>query len=835
MAQKDRRHRAGKVSLSEEKPLIPQKYETPALIILILVLLVAFFHEAFFQGKVFVSPDVISPMSFQGYLKQAKMEHVFPLWIPYVFSGMPSFASLMTMGTRWYDLTSYIFNDGIHYLSFILGNTDVGWAILCYFIFGIGIFLLLRRLQLSKFASFFAAVATIFMMYIIIWIMVGHGTKILTMTFFPYIFLFLLELQRKFRWSYFIGLILSVHLMLEGSHIQMIYYTLLTLGFFYFYNIVVSLFKRENVTGLVKNGLLLLAAGLIAFAMSSDKYMSILEYTKYSIRGSQPMVQSANSETQGGSGLGYDYATNWSFSPEEITTFFVPSFYGFGDFVYNGPLSNNQPVRVNTYFGQMPFTDAPEYMGVITLILAAIGFLKNRKNRFVQFSAATIIISILLSFGRTFPFFFNLMFYHFPLFNKFRAPSMILVLPQIFVPILSAYGIDFLTKARLSADKVFAKRMMTWGIAFVALLLLSLLMNGNIKDFYYGIINSSHKIAQQAYPILFDNMIGDLYIFLFICAVTFGIIYFYVGGKMKTAPAFGALFLVLIFDMWRVDAKPMQYSSQNTLKEQFAKPDYVSYIQQDTSLYRVLQLDNLQPITSNTLSYFDLQNAYGYSAAKLRNYQNMMDVAGIANPNILRLLGVKYIISNKPDSLLGQVVFKGSQLVIKNNNILPRAFFVDNYKVSSPLDILTSLRDGSFDPAKTVYFVDNPNLRFVAPDSGASVKVTDYEIQSMTLKVHATGNNFVVLSEVYYPKGWEAFIDGKPTKIYQSDYFLRGLDVPEGNHTITLEFHPATYYVGRDLSLGTNVLLLVGLIGIAGIPFATKKRGNKGGEETLNS
>lgn len=825
MAQKDRKHRPGRASLPEEKPLIPLKYETPALIILILVLLVVFFHKAIFEGRVFVSPDVLSPMSFQSYLNQAAREHVFPLWIPYVFSGMPSFASLMTTGTRWYDLTNYIFNDGIHILAVIMGNPDVAWAILFYFFFGTGIFLLLRRLELSKFASFFAAVATIFMMYIIIWVMVGHGTKLITISFFPYIFLFLLELSKKFRWSYFIALVLAVHLMLEGSHIQMIYYTLLTLGLYYLYNIVVGLIKKENVMGFVKNGLLLAAAGAIAFTMSSDKYLSILEYSTYSIRGSQPIVQSPTSETQGGAGLGYDYATNWSFSPEELTTFFVPSFYGFGNYVYNGPLSNNQSVQVNTYFGQMPFTDAPEYMGVITLILAAIGFMKNRKNRFVQFSAVAAVLALLLSFGRTFPLFFNLMFYHFPLFNRFRSPSMILVIVQIFVPILAAFGIDSLTKARVSFDKEFAKKIMILGGAFIALLLLSLLLNGSIRDFYYGIIESSRRIsARQIYPLLFDNMMGDLYIFFFISALTCAVIYFYVAGKLKTAPAFGALLLILLFDMWRVDAKPMQYGSKSSLHQEFQKPDYVSYIQQDTTLYRVLQLNNDQPITANTLSYFSLQNAYGYSAAKLRNYQNMMDVAGITNPNILRLLGVKYIISNKPDSLLGKVVFHGSEYVIRHNNTLPRAFFVDNYKVASALGTLEALRDSTFDPAKTVYFVKDPGIQIAPPDSGASVKVSDYELQSMTLKVHATGNNFIVLSEVYYPKGWEAFIDGKPTKIFQSDYFLRGIEVPKGDHTVTMEFHPAIYYAGRDASLGTNIILLLALLGIAGYAGLAKNR-----------
>lgn len=821
--------------LTQEKPLIPEKYETPAFIILILILLVVFFNKAFFQGKIFVSPDVLSPMSFQSYLHQAGKEHIFPLWIPYVFSGMPSFASLMTAGTRWYDVTNYLSGQVVHILSVVMGNPDVAWAVIYYFFFGAGIFLLMRRLGLSKFAGFFAAIATLFTMYIIIWVMVGHGTKIITMSFFPYIFLFLFELSRKFRWSYFIALVLAVHLMLEGSHIQMIYYTLMTLALYFVYNLVVSLVKKENVSGLVKNALVLAAAGLIAFAMSSDKYMSILEYTKYSIRGSQPIAQNTASNPKSGAGLDYDYATNWSFSPEELTTFFVPSFYGFGDFTYNGPLSNNQPVRVNTYFGQMPFTDAPEYMGVITLILAAIGFMRNRKNRFVQFSLVAAILALLVSFGRTVPIVFDLMFYHLPYFNRFRSPSMILVLVQIFVPILAAYGIDSITSARTSGDKAFTKKVMIWGGIFVGLLLLSLLFNGSIRDFYYGIIESSHKMSTQVYPVLFDNMIGDLYIFFFISAVTCGIIYFYTAGKLKTVPAFTALVIVLLFDMWRVDVKPMQYGSKASLKEQFAKPDYISYIQQDTSLYRVLQLQNLQPMTSNFLSYFSLQNAYGYSAAKLRNYQNMMDVAGITNPNVLRLLGVKYIVSNQPDSLLGQVVFRGSQLVIRNDNILPRAFFVSNYEVAPALTILESLRDGSFDPAKTVYFVTDPHIQIDAPDSGASVKFKDYKLQSMTLKVHATGNNFLVLSEVYYPRGWEAFIDGKRTEIYQSDYFLRGIDVPKGNHIVKLEFHPVTYYAGRDMSLGTNILLLVGLIGIVSYSGLSKKRKRSQAQDTSHS
>jgi hypothetical protein len=819
-SQKDR-----KTGKTEERPLLPAKYETPVLILLILVLLIGFFNKAFFEGKIFSSPDVVGPMSLQTYLNQASQEGVFPLWVPYVFSGMPSYASLMISGQRTYDLTNYVFGESIHYLSFLLGNSDVGWEVLYYFFFGVGIFLLLRRLGVGKFSGVFAAVATIFTMNIIIWAMVGHGTKIITIAYFPYIFLFMMELFKKFRWSYFIGLILAIHLILEGSHIQMIFYTFFSVGLYFVYIIFASLLKKEKLVPIVRTGILLVVAGGIAFAMSSDKYMSILEYNKYSIRGSQPIVQTPGVKTETGSGLDYDYATSWSFSPGEVMTFFIPSFYGFGDWEYNGTLSNNQPVRVNTYFGQMPFTSAPEYMGVIPIILAVIGFVKYRKNRFVQFSLFTIIVTLLISFGRNFSILFDPMFYYFPYFNRFRSPSMILVIVQIFVPILAAFGIDAIIEARKNGNSAFAKKALRWTIAFGIILVLSIVLNGSLQDFYTGVIAGSGKrMSQQIYPLLFQNMTSDLYVSLFISILTCGTIYLYLDGKMRTVVMSGAFLIILLFDMWRVDAKPMTYSDKKQLQDEFAKPDYVSYIQHDTTLYRVIQLQNFQPGYSNTLAYFSLQNAYGYTGAKLRNYQNMMDVAGITNPNVLRLLGVKYIISDKPDSLLGQTVFRGSQLVLRNNNILPRAFFVSSYRVASDLTILESLRDGTFDPAKTVFFDSDPRIKIDPPDSSATVKFTDYKIQSMTMQVHASGNNFLVLSEVYYPKGWEATIDGKPTKIYQSDYLLRGIEVPKGDHSINLNFHPDTYYIGRDVSLVTNIVLLVGLFGIVGYSRFPKKR-----------
>ena len=809
----------------QDKPLLPEKYETPVLIALIIVLLLVFLHQAFLENKVFISPDIDASRSLQTFVDQAKKENVFPLWIPYVFSGMPSYASLLVGGNRWYDIIPTVWGYVDQAIATILINKEVGWVLVYYFLFGIGLFVLMRRLGLTKFASFFGSVATLFSMYIIIWIMVGHNTKIAAMAFFPFILLLVMELMQRFRWSYLLALVVAIHLQFQSTHIQMIFYSYLAVGVYLIFMLIRNFVKKEKVSGTIRAGVLLIVASAVAFIMSADMYFSVYQYSKYSIRGASPIVQTAQETGQKGGGLDYQYATNWSFGPQEMITFFIPSFYGFGDIVYNGPLSNNQTVHANTYFGPEPFTDAPQYMGVIVLLLAFIGFIKNRRNPFVWFSLIVIVLSLLIAFGREFPIVYNLLFYHLPYFNKFRAPSLILVLVQIFVPILAAFGVDAIAKARENSDLVLARKMLIWTGVFGGLLVLSFLLQGSIQDFYTGVIQGTgRRIPQQIYPLLFNNMMNDLYISIVICLATTAVIHFYIQRRITSLAGSGALTLILLFDLWRVDYQPMQMHSRQTQAERFATPDYVQFIKDNPGLYRVLPLQDGQPTTSNNLAYYSIQDASGYSGAKLRIYQDMLDVVGLTNPNIMRLLDIKYIITDKPDPSFGKVVFSGSSAVEENDKILPRAFFVDDYKVGSGLEILNGLRTGAFDPAKTVYFMDNPNLTVDKPDSNVYVKFLDYKLQSMKMQVKASGNNLLLLSEVYYPAGWEAYIDGKPAKIYRADYFLRALMVPKGVHEIKLVFHPSAYYVGKELSLGSNGIIVVLLLVLAGGTYMKRKK-----------
>jgi hypothetical protein len=640
----------------------------------------------------------------------------------------------------------------------------------------------------------------------------------------------------------------------------MIFYSYLAVGIYLIFVFIRNLVKKDEVVGTIRAGALLIVASAVALIMSADVYFSTFEYSKYSIRGSSPIIHTQQDKTTTGGGLDYQYATNWSFGPSEMLTFFIPSYYGFGDIVYNGPLSGNQTAHWNTYFGPQPFTDAPQYMGVIVLIFAVVGFLKNRRNPFVIASLIIIVVALLISFGRELPLVYDLMFNYFPYFNKFRSPSMILVLVQVFVPILAAFGVDAIAKARENSDPQFSKKWLIWTGVFGGLLLLTLLLQGSIKDSYYGLVQSNatklayvfHITPQQVmdmlFPqIVFTNMINDLYISLIICILTTGATYLYLQRKITALIGGAAFTLILLFDLWHIDYQPMenQLKDRQEQVDQFVEPDYVKFIKAQVpqhggtssmgindSLYRVLEVVDGQPTISADLAYFLLQEANGYSGAKLRIYQDMIDVVGLTNPNIMRLLDIKYIVTNKVDPTIGKVAFKGSALVEENDNVLPRAFFVDGYKVADGLQILNSLRNGTFDPGKTVCFENDPKLNVEVPDTTVYVRFLDYELQSMKLQVKASGNNLLLLSEVYYPAGWNAFIDGRPGQIYKADYFLRAILVPKGVHEIELKFEPKAYLMGKALTFGTNSLILLLLIGTVSGMILRRKNNAPPGAKT---
>ncbi len=813
--------------------VIPQKYQHAAAIAVIFISLLFFFNEIIFSGKVFVSGDSIASHSFETLVGDAKAEGIVPLWNPYIFCGMPGYAALSVAPERLWDvsakgllLTSNLFAD------ILMNQEQEGWSLFYYFLLGVGVYVFAFEKLKNKIAALVAALGVMHSTFIVILIMVGHLTKVPVIAFFPFILLILERLREKFRVVDLLVLILLVHFMLLPVHVQMIFYSYFAIGIYYFFFLIRSFVKKENWLGVIRSGAVFLVATGLAFAMTGDKYLSILEYSHYSMRGVNPIVPSQLAQQKGADkpkngGLDYDYATNGSFSPGEMMTFFVPSWYGFSNSVpYRGPETNNEEARLPLYFGSLGSTDAPQYMGVVILLLALIGIWKNKKDPFVQYMGIVVVIALLISFGKEFPLLYDPMFFYFPMFNKFRIPSMILILVQIMVPLLAAYGVASLMNETGKSNSKDQKFLQYSLIGVGVLLIVSVVAKGVFLAVYEAFIPQQILAARfgnnagVAYTIIESMVSSEITVGLLLAGIALGIFYFFQISKLKLVPFVVILVAVILTDLWRANFKSMETKEKRYEQSFFASPDYVNFIKQDTTLFRTLEFENGQPPYSNALAYWRIQSAYGYHGAKMRQVQDMFDVAGIGNPLMWGLMNVRYIISDRSDS--NQIllpVFRGEKNVLYNKAELPRAFFVNRYEVATGIDILENIKGMRFDPRNVAYVMDDPKVQIESPKEGASVHYTHYGIQDLEVKATATGNNLLFLSESWYPAGWKAFIDGNEEPILRLDYLFRGVVIPAGTHTLTMKFEPASFYLGKDLSLAMNIIVLGGLavIGIIGI------------------
>jgi hypothetical protein len=319
--------------------------------------------------------------------------------------------------------------------------------------------------------------------------------------------------------------------------------------------------------------------------------------------------------------------------------------------------------------------------------------------------------------------------------------------------------------------------------------------------------------------------------------------YYYLKHRITPTAFKLALFLILIIDLWRVDYRPMETQPASMLTSTFAPTDVDRFLKQDTSeQYRVLDVTTPQP---NFLAYQFHQHILGYSSAKMRNYQDLLDVAGTngnvpTSPLAWNLLNTKYIIAQGPIAEGMQPVFVSKEKqaqVFENTNRMPRAWFVNRLEVADGLTILNKIKDNGFDPRDVAYIPDSSkgvmagiNPVSTAPKApaagdttaagdsttqapatttsgGGSAHITRYEPLHIAMDVEAPGpeKNFLVVSEIYYPPAWRATIDGKPAQIVQTNYLLRGLVVPAGRHKIEMNYVSEGFETGKWTSLALNI------------------------------
>ncbi len=799
-----------------------------AMLGIILLAVLIFFREGVFGGKVFASADNLSPLSFQTFLNDAKSQGIFPLWIPYIFMGMPSLASLAAAIPSVHNIYSFIWDKVFEAFS---GGNLFFLTLPYYFIFAVTLFFYARYKFKNNLIALFCSLLGVFATGIIQLIIVGHHTKMMTFSFFPLILL-LVELISSERDNYksifyFAVLTVTLFIQLHFHHIQMLFYSYMMIGIYLVYFIIYNFTQKINVGGIVKASALFIAGVILALAMDADIIMSIKDYNKYSIRGESSIVSKSDPAQKDAKPLSYEYATNWSFSPGEVMTLILPYYYGFGNVEVKGQ-------RTNLYWGQMPFTDSPVYFGVIVLALAIAGAALNfKKNPLVQATSVIIIFFMFLSFGRTFPVIYDLFFYNLPFFSSFRAPVMIHYYIDLAFVILAGFGLKSVVESVKDAvsQKKYEKVLYTFAGIGVLMFIISVIGFESSYTDAVSIGPLAQKLRQQTdnmqqisqyvkqvSSVAYENVISDLRMHAFLFLIVAGLMFAYIKRKISVTVFLAAVILVALFDLLSVSLKTLHWDQKSQKESFIADKDYTKWLlsrEPVTYNYRVAEYNRGNLITSNELAYFRLHQFNGYHGAKIRIYQDAIDVCGGENPFLQALANVKYLISDSPvkDTMFYREVYKGSSIVYENKLAMPRAFFVDEYKVETGINILNNIKNVSFNPYTTAFTEKELGVAIEKPDSTAYARIISFGIHDIEYEVNAGGNNLLVLNEIYYPAGWKAYIDGKETEIYKTNYFQRSIVVPKGKHKIEMKFHPDSYYTGKSISIASNIIVSLLLIG----------------------
>jgi hypothetical protein len=809
------------------------RYQILICIFLLVVAICVIYPELVFQGKVLHAGDVEAAASL-GIAIQNEMRDndVYPLWNPYLYGGMPSYESL-SYTPHVYPL-SVVTNFLVKFLHF----PNFTWLLFHIFVLGLGMCVLLMERGVHY---LIAAGAGVLMMWMPNHVAVGahgHGSQAIAVGFIPFA---LLLWDRLWRGK---GVMVNASLLvillgfqLLRAHLQISFYTIALLCLHVLFFGVqqirdafkgkqgsassphVTFFKQwtGKKAALVNVSASVLVLGVVvvgALLLSAVLFAPVRDYAQYSIRGA--------SES---GGLDYEYATSWSLHPAEMLTFIVPFSFGFG---------------VQAYHGHMPFTDYPNYVGLAVMFfaLAALFLVKTRYVRFLLF---IIVVATLVAFGKYLPVLYNPLFRWLPFFNKFRVPVMVLIVQQIALVLLFAIGLTAMMRQDLSRGRQLALR----GTIIAAVFLLVALVT---RDFwinqYAGSIAPKLKFVrsvaeQTAYSRLAaDHLHKDLIKIGVMLVALCGLFFAFFRGALKAAPLAVLVVVIAAVDLFMIDQyilRPYKLfpGSRPIIKakserDRFRQPDAViNFLKQDKSLYRVFPRSHssvplerdFQEFHSNRYMNFGIASIGGYHAAKLSIYQEFLEMMdGVLNRgdyNIINMLNVKYLVlaNPLPENLPFEQVWEGKnyrgerRIVYHNPWVLPRAFFVDEYRVASGKEALATLASaGGVDTSRMVLLEKAPSIEPRSRE-GASATVSAYEFNEIRLNASLASPALLVLSEVFYP-AWKVFVDGSEGEIIRANHILRAVALPEGDHEVVFRYDSSLLKRSFVVSVATFIIAL---------------------------
>ena len=718
-------------------------------------------------------------------------------WIDNAFGGMPTFQ----LGAKFaYDILS----------PFHLLFRFIPRPAHTLFLYLLTMYILLMVLKIPWRIAILGSVAFAFSTYLLIILQVGHNTKALAIAYIPLVVAGLVLLRQNKLLPGFLVSLLGISLQIRANHYQMTYYMLILLGIYVIVYLVDSYRKKDLKEYLKYIGIFALA-GILSLGLNAPNILSTYDYSKYSTRSqSELKLNPDGTEKELSTGLDYDYITQYSYGIFESINLIAPRVQGGASSedigrnsnLYKFLVDNNVPRKqadsfvssVPTYWGDQPILEAPAYIGASIFFLFILS-LFIVKGPFKWWLLISFILSLTLSWGKNFPLLTNFFIDYFPFYNKFRAVSSIQIIIEFAVPFLSVIGLHkFLGDFNI---KNINKTFVAFSVPLVLLFLFkgSLSFSGLYDDYYSSAYGPEvfRMIVEERQNIFNKDVIR---------AIIIGILMFATLRSYKLIGrnfTFLIVFAIVFIDLFNVNNRYID-------KELFIDKSYNTYqmteldneILLDTTDYRVF---NVAAGLSNASSSYYHNSINGYHAAKLRRFQEYYDYLSLHdNEKLFNSLNVKYLIAKDENN---------EDQLYQNPDALGNAWPVDSLiTVDTADELLIKLKDT--DISKLALSINNslPSSISKVYNSGDLVKIKKTKISSshITYEFESLSDQLIVFSEIYYPSGWEVYIDDVKSEYFDVNYILRGMVVPSGVHKIDFYFSPRIVKTGLNIRILTIII-----------------------------
>ncbi len=837
-----------------------RKYIPDLIIACIFIIASSLYFWPALEGKIIYAGDNINgTAAVQECVNYHKTTGDYSSWTGSMFSGMPNYQIGGNGG--------YIIDKVLKPFRWIFSwGTRNAFFIFLYYL--IAFFLLLRAFRINKWLSMAGAFAIALSSYFFVIIAASHHGKCYSITWMTIVIIgFLLIYRKQYGW----GAILTAFFTYIGFflHPQMSYYICMMIGILFFAELAIAAKSKEwKHLGIATA--VFMSSFAIGIGMGSANVFVNQEYAAETMRGGHSDLVKESDETNKTKGLDLDYATAWSYGINETMTFLIPNYMG-GASGYN--LGNNSQLEQDlkkmgvparqakqfcqsapTYWGEKAFTSGPVYIGTIVCFLFLLGLLIVGGPYKWALLIATLF-SIFLAWGHNCMWLTELFFKYFPVYNKFRAVESILIVAEITMPLLGFLALKTITNKQTTWKHLRNSIFIAAGVT-ASICLLVALFGSSINATSSYDAQWKNQVGQQIYDAILNQrtalITADAWRSLLFVALGFVVVFLYAYHIYnKPTPRLTmycglTLTALIICDMWTVDKRfcnDSLFISQQDKNKAFKIMPYEEELLKDKTHFRVLNL------TTNTFneartSYY-LKSIGGYSAAKLRRYQDLIDVhiapemnplmQAISQTNgfqvpcngdsifpVLNMLNMKYTIVPLQN---------GQQIPVINPYAMGNCWFIDNLQVvDNANDEIAALRQIDLHTTAVVDKSFSDKLNTEKPDvtplmayNEDKIKLTNYTPNRLNYLAQSEQNRVAVFSEIYYPHGWKLYLldqEGnfdKEIPIARVNYMLRAAVIPAGTHTLAMIFDPDSVHKGNILSIVCFAIFCFTLCGVIGV------------------